>query len=50
MTQEDKELLLSLLLRLDEDGLLNIYDDEESHYEVGWIFFDRDKLCMKIKK
>ena len=50
MTQEEKELLLSLLLRLDEDGLLNIYDDEEIHHEVKWMFFDKEELCMKIKK
>jgi hypothetical protein len=50
MKQEDKELLLSLLSKLDEDGLLNIYDDEENHHEVEWMFFDREELCIKIKK
>ena len=45
MTKEEKELLLSLLSRLDEDGLLNIYDDEENHHEVK----DREELCKKIK-
>ena len=50
MKQEDKELLLSLLSKLDEDGLLNIYDDEENHHGVEWMFFDREELCIKIKK
>lgn len=49
MTQEEKDSLLNLLLKLDEDGLLNIYDDE-SHHEVEWMFFDRKELCIKIKK
>lgn len=50
MTQEEKELLLNLLLRLDEDGLLNIYDDEEHHCNVERMFFDREELCIYIKK
>ena len=50
MTQEEKDSLLNLLLKLDEDGLLNIYDEEESHHDVEWIFFDRDELCIKMKK
>ena len=50
MTQEEKELLLNLLLKLNEDGLLNVYDDEENYHEVNWIFFDREELYMKIKQ
>jgi hypothetical protein len=49
MKQEEKELLLSLLLRLDEEGLLNVYDNDDSHHEVDWIFFDKEELCIKIK-
>jgi hypothetical protein len=47
MTQEEKELLLSLLKKADEDGLLHIYDKEENYHEVKWIFFD-EELCIKI--
>ena len=49
MTQEEKDLLLNLLSKLNEDGLLNIYDDEDSHYEIDWMFFDSE-LCVKIKR
>ena len=49
MTQEEKESLLSLLSKLNDDGLLNIYDDEDSHYEIDWMFFDSE-LCVKIKR
>ena len=49
MTQEDKELLLHLLKRADEEGLLHIYDEEENYYEMIWAFLDRE-LCMKVKK
>ena len=49
MTQEEKELLLKLLLKLDEDGLLNIYDDE-NHYELNWAYIDRGELYIKINR
>jgi len=49
MTQEDKELLLHLLKKANEDGLLNVYDQEENHYEVDWMFIDSE-LCIKIIK
>lgn len=49
MKQEEKELLINLLLRLDEEGLLNVYDNDDSHHEVDWIFFDKEELCIKIK-
>ena len=48
MTQEEKELLLQLIKKADEEGLLNIYDEEENHHEVKWIFLDKE-LCIKIK-
>ena len=48
MTQLDKELLLHLLKKADEDGLLNIYDQEENHYAVDWMFLDSE-LVIKIK-
>lgn len=48
MTQEDKELLVSLLKKADECSMLDIYDDEENIYEVDWIFIDSN-ICIKIK-
>ena len=48
MTQKEKELLLSLLLKLDEDGQLNIYDNDE-YYILEQAFIDREELCIKIK-
>ena len=48
MTQEDKELLISLLNKADENSALHIYDNEENIYEVDWIFLDND-ICIKIK-
>ena len=50
MTPEEKKLLLNLLSRLNENGLLHIYDDDESHHEVNWMFFDNEELCIKIKE
>ena len=49
MTKEEKELLLQLLKKADEDGLLNVYDEEEHYYEVVWVYLDSE-LCIKIKK
>lgn len=48
MTQEDKELLVSLLKEADETSILDIYDDEENIYEVDWVYID-SKICIKIK-
>lgn len=48
MTQEEKELLLSLLLKADNESQLHIYDVEENTYIVDWAFIDRD-VCIKIK-
>ena len=50
MTQKEKELLLNLLSDLDEKGLLYIYDKGESNYSMDWVFFDGEKLCIKIEK
>lgn len=49
MTQEDKELLLELLKRANEEGLLNIYDNQENYYGVDWLFLDTE-FCIKIKE
>lgn len=48
MTQEEKDLLLSLILKANEDGLLHIYDEEENYHETEWIFLDREELYIKI--
>ena len=48
MTQEDKELLVSLLKGASENNMLEMYDDEETIYEVDWVFID-GKICIKIK-
>ena len=48
MTQDEKELLLSLLKKAAEDGLLHVYDDNENTYEATWIYLDHE-ICMKIE-
>ena len=48
MTKEDKELLLNLLLKLDEDGLLNIYDNDENYHHVEWIYLNGGEIHIKI--
>lgn len=49
MTQEEKNLLLSLLERANQDSLLHIYDDKENIYDIDWLFMDK-QLCIKIKE
>lgn len=49
MKPEEKELLLKLLEKADKNGLLNIYDSQENHYEVDWLFLDAE-VCIKIKE
>ena len=48
MTQEEKDLLLSLLLRANEESSLHIYDNEDNVYSIDWLFID-SQICMKIK-
>lgn len=48
MTQEEKELLVSLLKEAGEYSMLDIYDDEENLYEIDWVYID-SKICIKIK-
>jgi len=50
MTQEEKELLLRLFEKADEEGLINIYDNEENYCSVERIFLDKDGLCVKINQ
>ena len=41
MTQEEKDLLLNLLKKANENSLLNVYDKDDIHdIEVDWIFGD----------
>ena len=49
MTQEDKELLISLLNKAVVDISLHVYDNKENVYEVDWIFIDNNDICIKIK-
>ena len=49
MTQEEKELLLSLLKKADEDALLHVYDYNGNIYEVTWIYLNSE-ICIQIEK
>ena len=49
MTQEEKDLLLSLLKKANQDSLLHIYDDKENIYDIDWLFID-EQICIKIKE
>lgn len=49
MTQDEKDLLLSLLLKADEESLLHIYDDEDNLYSIDYLYID-SQICMNIKK
>ena len=49
MTNEEKELLLSLLKKADENGVLYVYDNNENTFEVTWIYLDNE-ICVKIKE
>lgn len=48
MTQNEKELLLSLLLKADKESSLHIYDNEDNVYSIDWLFID-NQVCIKIK-
>lgn len=48
MTQEEKDLLLSLLLKANGESQLHIYDSEENLYIIDFAFIDKD-VCIKIK-
>lgn len=49
MTSEEKDLLLSLLEKANQDSLLHIYDDKENIYDIDWLFID-EQICIKIKE
>lgn len=48
MTQEEKDLLLSLLLKADEENELHIYDNEDNLYSIDCFFID-SQICINIK-
>lgn len=48
MTQEEKDLLLSLLLKADEENALHIYDDEDNVYRIDSLFID-SQICINVK-
>ncbi len=48
MTEKEKELLLHLLEKANEEGLLNVYDCEEKYHEVEWMSLDRGELYFQI--
>lgn len=48
MTQKEKELLLFLLKKANEEGCISIYDNDENFYSVSWIFSDGNDIIIKI--
>jgi len=48
MDEKEKELLLHLLEKANEEGLLNVYDCEEKYHNVERVFLDRGELYFKI--
>ena len=49
MTQEEKELLISLLHKARQSDILHIYDNEENIYDIDWLFID-NQICIKLKQ
>ena len=49
MDEKEKELLLHLLEKANEEGLLNVYDSEEKYHSVEWMFLDRGEIHFQIK-
>ena len=48
MNEREKELLLHLLEKANEDGLLNVYDWEEKYHSVERVFLDKGEIYFKI--
>jgi hypothetical protein len=48
MDEKEKELLLHLLEKANEEGLLNVYDCKEKYHSVERVFLDRGELYFKI--
>lgn len=49
MTEEEKELLLSLLQKANKNNLIRVYDYDENLYDIDWIYLE-DEIYMKIKE
>lgn len=47
MKEEEKELLLSLLEKAEDEGLLHIYDSDENIYGIDWTSIDKNWLSLK---
>jgi len=48
MDGKEKELLLHLLEKANEEGLLNVYDCKEKYHEVKKVFLDKGELYFLI--
>lgn len=48
MTQEEKDLLVSLLEKANRNDVLHIYN-KENVYDIDYIFID-NQVCIKIKE
>ncbi len=48
MDEKEKELLLHLLEKANEEGLLNVYDCEEKYHSVERVFLDRGEFYFQI--
>ena len=48
MDEKEKELLLHLLKKANEEGLLNVYDCEEKYHSVEWVFIDSGEIYFQI--
>lgn len=49
MTKEEKDLLLSLLEKANDNDMLFIYDGDENEYAIEWAYIDYGKICIRIK-
>lgn len=47
MTQEERQLLLELLKKANSEGLLQIYQTEQT-YEVDWCFEDNGFIYIRL--
>ena len=48
MNEKEKGLLLHLLKKANEEGLLNVYDCEDKYHEVEKVFLDKGELYFQI--
>lgn len=55
MTKEDKKLLLLLLSKARDEGLLRVCDYEDNAYTIDWLFEDDQngqfgQICITIRE